>query len=404
MTKNSLLADCTTSVGVLAVQYIAALFGFFGSVSRRCYPVSDAGRVQKDDRGGVGLYALIVVGLVVVGAAVFLVVGGGVLDDGTDDGEVNGTDPAPDQDPRPVDDGSDENGTEDSGSEDDSNGGAANDTKQPGPQYATISGSVNVSDLGPAEKGAVGLYNRSSGRFVELHDFENGSEFTFEELPPGHTYELSVESERAPPETLSVTPGPNETVQREIEVGHEFEGAYSYESNWTVAYEDGSVLEDGYQAIDSEGNAFSSWDDPAAQERYKNLYLARNNKSYTTFGQGEWVEYVGHFESNETTSTYVIRHGIGGVEKRIYLGEVTDPKDGDPLYEYQILAGAMPFDNRGPIRVYTEPETGYIRYVELELSKWEDSRITKDEAWVYNHESEEIVAIPEDFPLDDLPS
>jgi hypothetical protein len=407
MTRNSQTADRTASAGALARQAVGGLFNRSGDVYRQITASVDdsRGQMQRDDRAGVGLYALVVIGLVVVGAAAFFVVGGGVLDGDTADGEVNSSDPAPDQDPVPVDSG---DGTQGENTTDQNSDGDENkddgDENDDGPAYATISGSVTVTDLGPAEEGGVGLYNRSSERFVELHDFENGSEFVFDELPPGHTYELSVESERAPPETLSVTPDPNETVQREIEVGHEFEGAYSYEADWRLEYESGDVLSDGYTVIDSEGNAFSSWNDPKAPERNKNFYLADNNESYTTFGQGEWKAYQGHFESNETVQTHIIRRGLGKIKNRTYIGEATDRDDGGILYKYRLSKEAAPFDIDGPSQVYIDPGTGYVRYVDHKLSEWPGDSITVEWGWAYNHEGEDIVAIPEDFPIDDLPS
>lgn len=91
MARNFQRAKCVIAVRALAVQSVTCLFVLFGSVSRRASPVGDTGRIRNDGRGGIGLYALVVVGLVVVGAAAFLVVSGGVLDGGTNGGEINDT-------------------------------------------------------------------------------------------------------------------------------------------------------------------------------------------------------------------------------------------------------------------------------------------------------------------------
>lgn len=320
-------------------------------------------------------------------------------------------DSAPEQEPVSDDSGnsSRQNQTDDGGIDGEDNRTDAddpadgeNETEQP-VEMASLTVTATVADLGPAETGNMVLYNRSSGQSVAIHDFEDGNTHTFENLSAGHTYEVEAATETAPPETVSVTPEAGEQVERSVELGYEMNGASTFEATWYLEYKDGTRLENGYSALDMEGNYRNGWEDPETPERFTNFLFSETRGRYTNAGEDGW--YVDHrnWKINGTTASHVVRRGLSGIRNRTYLGETVGPQGNETVHEYELSAGTEPFNTSVTLKVKINPQTGYVVYNSLDYEKISGSDVADSETVFMNHDSEDIEAVPDDFPEDNPP-
>jgi hypothetical protein len=380
----------------------------------------------RSARASITQYALVGVGLLVVGLAVAFVMTGGVLDGASPSDDVNDTDPAPDTDPTPAEDdddnetsdpvenpddgGNDDNTTDgsdesDSGSEggedtdddssDDGSESDQNETESDEPEYASLVGSVEVQDLGVTDDGGVGVYDQETSSLVGFYDLSNSTNFIIEELPPNKAYTVKVTADQAPPKEITITPEPGETLTRQFEVGHNFRGTDAFIEEWHIEIQDGPTYTDGITKIDTEDNLYSAWDDPAVPEKYKNVFIDATNASYTTFGKGEWLRANGHYgPEGWGVAEKLPLQGLGGVEERVFQKE-TERWDGNgTVYQYHLPADREAFaGDDWAVYVNVDPETGYV----TSFSYPETKGYKSAEFIVKKHGNGSIEALPERF-------
>lgn len=260
-----------------------------------------------------------------------------------------------------------------------------------------VSLSVEVKDLGPVEEGEIKLTTETSGETVATHYIEDGQTRPFENLSADKVYQLDIETPVTPPETFTIDPDSNSTNEElELTIGDEFQRANSFSSDWVVVYESIGTLENGYEAVDRNGNYLVSWDDPGTPERFKNFHSAEKENTFTNFGTDGWSDRNQNMDPEVNTRSLMGLNSLTGVENREYIGTADPYYNLDishDVHEYVIDGSEV---NHGyPMTVHVDPETGYILYSESHTEERED--VTRSETWYRTHD-EEVDAIPDDPP------
>ena len=406
-----------------------------GTLASRAAPQ----QLRSDNRGSVAGYGLLVLAVVVVvGAAVFIGLNGGVLDGDTGGSDVEDSGPAADTDPTPVeegnesddstgsdddddtteeddtggdDDGTDDNdsdGSNDSDDSDDSSDDSEDEESDSGPDRVSLPVEVYALNIGPADAGNMTIRRQNDSAVVATHNFSRqGSKGTFEGLIESEGYELEVNVPYYPPETQRFVPqfwhdSINKTVGYEMP-----DGAESYEIQWQVNQlpvslnasdpnaEEEAIPLYGTSTLDEQGNYYSRWDDPGIPGMTQYYYNASVDETFKSGAGYDWSTDTGaDFSERSSARDSIALEGLKGVEKRVYVGErrAFDP-DHDEIHLYNISTDVF----GQPVTVGVYPDTGEVTTYRARVEKMPEAGATKAIA-EFEAVNQNVSTSPEDFP------
>jgi hypothetical protein len=319
---------------------------------------------------------------------------------GPDEKNTTVGDGASDNDPTDVNNTngeSNQNSSENNKSNDDNQSPENEDDGQDSPKRVSLRVNAETVDGELINRGRFTLYsNNASGKTkaVAEYNLSEGPFKTFSNLTAGKRYTVRIDPGIFPVENFTVEAG--QTERFTAEAGYKLSGADTYVHEYEIRSlgldKNGSVYSDvvyiGKSIIDPDGDYYTTYlpksdqGDPTV-DNFDSLYVAELNASYRNL-QGtdsEWNKIEGNY-GPVTTPDQVVQNGLDSYN-RTFVEAVQ--RDGETYHRYNTTVGT----------VEVNPESGYITYLDLDVS--DDEELVYAEAWFHSHDSDDLEAIPDDF-------